>query len=278
MTTQRHNINGLKLNHSDKCRVVVSSYRRFVVSSFRRIVVSSYRRFVGSKGFSLVELLVVVGIIVILSASSIAGFGYLGNILKTREVTGLLGDMIQQEELKILRGEFNKSTMYFLADYIVVDEEPADATLKLSFAQDNSCAEKYKIAFDLNESTLTANLIKKDEEGVVVETKSVAKNGSQCIEFKNSEGVEWDYQLIDSEKFSNTVRFAHFNIQRGNLNDPVSITDGAGSKIEITAPYGKKLVYDSDGILMDDPSDPGYHVKLKIEDKNGKSSDTLTLQ
>jgi prepilin-type N-terminal cleavage/methylation domain-containing protein len=230
------------------------------------------------KGFSLVELLVVLGIIAILSVSSIAGFGYLGDTLKTREVTGLIGDMIQQEELKELRGDFNKATIYFLADYVVIDEDPENKALQLSFAQDVSCAEKHKIVFDLNESALTANLIKKDDKGVVIETKSIAKNGSECIEFKNSEGLEWDYQLIESGQFSNTVRFAHFNIQRDNLNNPVSITGGAGSKIEITAPYGKKLVYDSDGKLINDPSDPNYHIKLKIEDKNGNSSDTLTLQ
>jgi prepilin-type N-terminal cleavage/methylation domain-containing protein len=233
-------------------------------------VASLFRYFVRGKGFSLVELLVVVGIIAILSVTSIAGFGYLKDTLKTRAVTGLLGDMIKQEELKILRGDFNKSTIYFLADYVVIDEEPADKTLKLSFRQTDSC-----ILFDMNDSTPAANLIKKNEEGVNMETKSVAKGSSECVSFKDSEDLEWNYQLNESEQFSNTVRFIHFNIQRDDLNNPVSITEGAGSKIEVMAPYGKKLIYKNDGTLINNPTDK---VNITVKDKNENSSDTITLQ
>lgn len=222
-----------------------------------------------SNGFSLVELLVVVTIVAILSVSSIVGFSYLGDILRAREVTGLISDVIKQEELKILRGDFGNSTIYFKADYLIVDENPEDADLQIELK--NVCGadnKGYEIQFDQD-----GNLTKRDEEGQIVQIKNVTATASECIEFFNSPETEWNYQLNSNGEFSNTIRFIHFNLQRDNLVNLISIIQNAGAKLEILAPYGKKKIYLLNGTLP--TTSP---LELKVEDKNGNSSDTLTLQ
>ena len=225
------------------------------------------------KGFSLVELLVVITIIAVLSASSFAGFGYLGDILKVNEVSNVLKDSIKYEGLKILRGDFVRSDINFLSDFLVINQHPKETDLTLSFKRYEKCEGKYQILFTLSDDVQAASLIKKNKNGKVLNIKSVRNGGSECISFKNSKDTIWDYQLISSKKSSNIIRFTHFNIQRSNLNDLMSIAEGNGSRVEIRAPYSKKYFYDSDGNLRSDPNNP---IKLKI--KNQNSDNTFILQ
>ena len=228
-----------------------------------------------TKGFSLVELLVVVSIIAVLSISSIVGFGYLGDTLRAREVTGLLSDLIKQEELKVLRGDFETVTINFLTEYVVIEEQERGASMELVLGSD--CGDgSYEISW-----TNGGNLIQKDGEGAVMKIKSVIA-GSECVEFKNSEEIEWNYQLTNGDDFSNIVRFTHFNLQRDKPDNPISITSavdlvlginptsGGDSRIEITAPYGKKRIYYSDESVES--------VDITAEDENGNSQDILTIQ
>ena len=250
MTTQRHNINGLKLKYSNKCCFVASSCRCFV----------------NKKGFTMVELIVVAAIIAIMSAASIVGFGYLGDVLKTKEVTGMLGDLIKQEELKILRGDFEKTTIHFLKNYIVIEEaeEGCDPKLLEFGLKCDSDPENYKINYQ------DAVMTQKDGEGRIKEIKNVSA-GSECVVFKDSTDAEWDYQLNASGQFSKIVRFIHFNVKRDDLNNPIYISEGSDSKIELTAPYGKKIFYDKTGTLQ-------TKIILTVTDTNGRSTEKLNLQ
>jgi len=229
------------------------------------------------KGFSLVEMLIVVAIIAILAVSATAGLGLLGDILKVRQVTGIMGDIIKQEDLKVLRGDFEKATIYFLPYYIVIEETPKELNLTLGIKKDPSCPEGYKIDYGND-----ANLIQKDGEGETLDAKVVKTGDSDCVEFKTSEETEWNFQMIEGAKFSQNIRFVHFNVQRDNLTNPIYVSLGVDSKIEITAPYGKKKVYKIDDEdqykLLDDPSAPNYHVSITVTNQNENSSDTLILQ
>jgi len=227
--------------------------------------------FKSHKGFSLVELIVVIAIISILSYSSVVGFGYLGDILKVNEVSSLLKDVIKQEELKVLRGDFVGSTINFYKDYLVIEQELKDSSLKLTFEEStSSCFGQYQLK--LSEA---GNLKQWDKAGKVLNIKSVKKSETECVDFKSSDKIALNYQLIDSGKFSNIIEFVHFNLNRYDLKNPFSITEGSGSKIEINAPYGKKYIYGPKGTLHIDPNNP---VQLVIEDKNKNSSNTFILE
>ncbi len=218
-----------------------------------------------SNGFSLVELLVVIAIIAVLSVSSLVGFGHLGDTLRVREVTGFLGDSIKQEELKILRGDFEKATIHFLENYVVIEEQGEDANTKL-LTLGTECSGDYNIKFS-DDGSLT----QRDGEDRTMEIKNVVKDASECIAFKEAKDIEWNYQLSASDKHSSILRFVHFNLQRDSLNNPAFINSNVGYTIEIMAPYGKKLVYDDTGKLLDGS------VKIEVTNNSG-STDELILQ
>lgn len=223
------------------------------------------------RGFSLVELLVVVSIVAILSVSSVAGFSYLGDILKAKEVTGLMADKVKQEELKILRGDFEKAAIHFYRDYLVIEQMPEDASfiLELHEAGPGDCPEgvQHKLVYGNQ-----GNLTQRDEKESILYIKNVSAGQFDCIPFKDSENIEWGYQLSDGDQFSNHIRFVHFNLQRESAShNRIYVDAGAGAFIEINAPYAKKTIYNSSG-------DSAGWIDISVRDENGNSEDTLTLR
>ena len=214
------------------------------------------------KGFTLVELIVVVAIVAVMSVSTVVGFGYFGDVMRSREVAGIISDTLKQEELKVLRGDFESVTIYLLADYMIIEEVLEDSSFSLNF-NGTACASGYQIEFEED-----GNLIQKDEDGAILKIESVTP--TKCIEsFKDSEDIEWSYQLTSGNEFSDIVRFVHFNIQRDNSDNPISITSGVGSKILISAPYAKKTFYSNNS--------PVGWLELVV-DENLNSENTITLR
>jgi len=196
-------------------------------------------------GFTLVELLVVVSIVAILSVSSVIGFGHLGNTLKAKEAAGYISDVVKQEELKILRGDFDKAVIHFLQDYLVIEEWPTGASATLSLGSACAGSTDYQITYS------DGNLTQKDGEGEVVLVKPVTAS-SECISnFKTSEDLEWNYQLASGGQFSAILRFVHFNLQRDGEQNGLWITENPGWKVEIFAPYGRKRFFKLDGSSAD---------------------------
>jgi prepilin-type N-terminal cleavage/methylation domain-containing protein len=216
------------------------------------------------RGFSLVELLVVVSIVAILSVSSVIGFGHLGNTLKAKEAAGFISDVVKQEELKILRGDFDKAVIHFLPSYLVIEEWPTEAVETLSLG--SACAlssTDYQITYS------AGNLTQKDGEGEVIQVRPVTAS-SECIYFKASEDLEWNYQLVSGEQSSATFRFAHFNLQRDSDPGNLSILGNVGARVEIRAPYGRKGYFKNDGKSAD-----SLIIDVGNVDENVRESITL---
>ena len=215
-------------------------------------------------GFSLVELLVVVTIVAVLSISSLVGFGYLGDTLKAREVTGFLADLIKQEELKVLRGDFDKAVVHFLPDFVVIDEQPDEYEFELELGGSCGIDGYYLIV------SSSGNLTLKDENEEIMELETVAA-GTYCIEPIDSPELEWVYYLSSRDSSSNTIRFIHFNLRRESISNPVSIVVGTDSRVEISSPYGKKRFYDAAGGLV-------KTLDLTVRDEDLNAEETLTFR
>jgi prepilin-type N-terminal cleavage/methylation domain-containing protein len=233
------------------------------------------------KAFTLVEILVVVAIISIFSVSAVVGFGYLGDILRAREITGYIADVIKQEELKVLRGDFVESNVHFYPHFLIVTEKPEDAQLALALVYDGDCAsEEGKISFGSD-----ANLIKKNGDGEVLDIISVSNGDYQCVEFVPSDETEWSFQLSDAGKVSNIIRFIHFNLDRENWSaNPLSLfedsnkypnsLDSLRSRVEIKAPYSQKKTYNS----LNVPLNGSNTLSIMVHDQQENSVDELILR
>ena len=191
-------------------------------------------------GFSLVELLVVVSIVAILSVSSVIGFGYLGNTLKAREAAGFISDIVKQEELKVLRGDFDKAVVHILTNYLVIEEWPTGAVDTLSL--DSLCSgdsPDYRIVY-----SESGNLTQKNGDGEVILIKPVTVATSpECVNFKSQKDLEWNYQLTSGGQASAILRFVHFNLQRDSEAGGLWVTENPNSRIEIFAPYARKRFF-----------------------------------
>ena len=206
-------------------------------------------------GFSLLEIIVTVSIIAVLSVSAVVGFRYMGDTLRTKEAKGIITDTIKKVELEMIRESYQKSTINFLEDYLVVVSEPEENNLELTLGA--SCSNGHNIEFGSD-----GNLIKKDGEGETLSAKTVVSGTDECVEFTESSETEWQYQIISNGDQSNIIRFIHFNINRTNPSG-ITISSGVGATMAIEAPYAKKT-------LSTDP------ISLEISGEN--SSETLTIQ
>jgi len=184
------------------------------------------------KGFSLIELIIVVGIIAIMSVGAVVGFRYMGDTLRTREASGVITDTIKKAELEILKEDYKKSTISFSSNYLVIVSEPEDKSLNLSVTD---CSGGHKLDYGSD-----GNLIKSDGEGALLEAKTITSGTNDCItDFTDSDEIEWQYQIRSSGEVSNIVRFVHFNINRTDPSE-IAITSGTGETVIVEAPYAKK--------------------------------------
>lgn len=180
------------------------------------------------------ELIVVVSIIAIMAVSVSVGFRYMGDAMRTKQVAGIITDVVKRTEMEVLRGDYKKSTINFLTNYLVIESEPENKSLVLSLGDSTGCADGNNLNLG------TGVLTKKDGDGKVLGIKSVA-GGTECVPFTTSPETEWQYQLSSGDQVSPLVRFIHFNIERDKPENAIQLSDvDSSDKLVIEAPYAKK--------------------------------------
>ncbi len=187
-----------------------------------------------TSGFSLVELMVVISIIAIMSVVGVVGFRGSGDTLVTRQVKGIIEDTVKIAELEIQGDEYEKSTIHFLSNYLVIVSEPEDISLNLSLGSVDGDCHNVEIESD-------GSLIKKDSEDNPIEAINVEENDTVCIDFMNSMETEVRYQIASGGEQSEVVRFIHFDVKREKPTG-VILSGDTSKTLEISAPYSKKKV------------------------------------
>lgn len=263
-----------------KSKAETISDLRFQISDVAYVNRRSEIRDLKCRGFSLVELLVVISIVAVLSVSTVVGFSTLGDALRLREVTGILSDQVRQSELKVLRGDFEKVIIHFLPNYVVMEEHEKfnedDLMTIVLDPDDPICVDgdgdDTGPQIVLSDS---GNLTQKDENEEPLELEA-AGAGAQCIDFMESSEIEWNFKLTSGNESSNTLRLIHFNVKRDDSPSILNISEGSFSRVEISAPYGKKRLY-----LYDDVTDSYTLVNtldITVQNEDGDSQNTITIR
>ncbi|MBN2086950.1 four helix bundle protein [Candidatus Peregrinibacteria bacterium] len=188
------------------------------------------------KGFSLVELMIVISIIAIMTVAGVVGFRGSGDTLVVKQVKGIIEDTVKTLELEIIGDEYEKSTMHFLPNFLVVVSEKGDESLDLSLGADCTNGQLINIEND-------GSLIKRDKEGNPLESKNVSSGTTECIAFNNSSEIEEHYQLSSAGAISPIIRFIHFDVRREKPAGVV-LSGDTDETMEISAPYAKKITSD----------------------------------
>ena len=211
------------------------------------------------KGFSLIELTVVVGIMSVLGTATIAGFNYFGDSIRAGEVVGIIRDTIRQAELSILKGDYRQVNIHFMNHYLILEQVVEGASLDLNL--EVACSQDGRAGHNLTGDAGALNTL--DEAGRLIEVTALPL----CANFEKSLESEWQYQLISGQARSNIIRFVHFNLGTSFALSPLV---PASYRLEIEAPYAKKRFYANDVLTAGTAT-------IDLLDPNGSSSAKITL-
>lgn len=197
------------------------------------------------KGFSLLEIIIVIAIIAIMSTTAVVSFGSFDQTLKVKETGEVIQDTVKRLELEVSRGQYFKNRLVFEKDFLAVESQEENAILPLNYLGlgEGSCNAD-EIALEIGEGEAPVYLRKIEENGNDLEIKVEKFNKTTCIkDFMMAKEREWGYQLFTENQKSNIIRLIHFNLNRSNLMDPIRIESGTEYTLELKSPYGKKQIY-----------------------------------
>ncbi len=225
------------------------------------------------QGFSLLEIMVTVAIISIMAGSVVVGFNSFGQTVRVRETAGVISDTVRNLELEMIRREYDKQTLRFEEDFMLLESEVENQNLTLSWkGVGGSCpAGQGWMEIDNTGSPDTIFLAKRDQYDNNLEIIPIGAGvlSIYCENFSDSEENELRFQAFKGSDKSQVIRFKHFNIRRSDLSDPAEITAGTNYSLEISAPYGTKQFFNNGA-----PEMGTVELTLSTED----SSETITLQ
>jgi len=211
-----------------------------------------------NKGFTLVEMMVVIAIISIMATGVVVGLGPVTDYVRLQQTVGVVEDLIHAEDLKIQRGDTLQAEVHFLTDYLVIEESTTDTGLSLT---PGPCPGGYGATMGSD-----GNLITRTGEGVFMEMIPVTSGDTKCVkDFGSSGDTEWNYQLTQDGQVSPLVRFVHFNPDYENPANAVQInTSGSNADtLVLKAPYLQKMIYSGGNLIQGEA-----HISLKNQNGN----------
>ncbi len=206
------------------------------------------------KGFTLVEIMVVVVILALLSTAAVVGFGGAKESIQIEETAKVIQDRLKQLELEAINGEYESHLIHFQPELLVVDSRPSSNSLTLSylgFGLEGCEENETTLSFETDQQV---NLILQDQKGQNLELLPFKTDTTYCAPMMDDQSLSWQYQLQSNGAFSNRIRFLHFNLDRDGSHAPVQISSGTDLQLKIEAPYGKKTFYKLGEIYQGDAS------------------------
>jgi|GEM_PF-2680259 len=228
-----------------------------------------------TKGFSLIEIMVVVAIMAIMASGVVIGFGSFEKTVRVRETAGVITDTVKNLELEMIRRDYTKQTVHFEENYLVSEAEVENQVLALKWVgPGGSCGADEQLEADNMGSSTPVYLAQRDQYGnnLKITVIPASTKLTVCVPFLTSEQTEWNYQLFRGSEVSQAVRFIHFNIRRGeDSSQLVTINAGNNYTLQITAPYATKEFYDGSALETGE-------VKLTVGNVDGQTEDIILQQ
>lgn len=196
-----------------------------------------------NKGFTLLEIMIVVAILAIMASGVTVGLNGFGKTVHVRETAGVIQDIIRELELETVKKDYLKSTIHFKTDYLVVESELEGATLPIEL-NNSDC-----IQAD-DEAPEIVFLNSRNREGNAIQAHFFLSNDPYCPgNFASSGQLHREYQLIDQNgNVSDVIRWIDFNLNQDPGSEAVAIRDN-DYIVEVSASYGSKRIYnDSDKV------------------------------
>lgn len=222
-------------------------------------------------GFTLMELIVVVAILAIMGIVAFIGVGGLGDSLAVEQAGRTVEDLVAELETEILVDRYENTKLYFEPDYLVAVSTPKGSEWNLlqwdKIRDTTICSGKERFIFN----TQAGDLIIKNEDDEVLEIKAMPQASHECIEFNESEHLEWRIQLRNENGYSPVIRFIHFNLDPEKQGQVTLAPTEDSLLLELEGPYAHRTLYQSGDVL----SEP---VDIEIQSTENDALHTISIQ
>ena len=215
--------------------------------------------------------MVTVAIISIMTGSVVVGFGSFGQTIRLQETKGIITDTINNLALEMNQRMYQQQVIHVKENYLIVEAKPVNESLILKWNGQGACGpDEEELEADNTGSPDLVHLAYRDRLGNNRRLEGIKPSAKKtfCVNFTDAKDTQWRYQMFGSGRLSQSIRFIHFNIRRGDP-DLVRITGGNEYTVELSAPYAAKKLY-SNG------APETGHAEISVE--NEGSTDTIVLQ
>jgi len=220
------------------------------------------------KGFSLVELMLVVVIIAVMAGAVSIGFStFLGGV-GVKNAAGHIQDVLHQLDLETAVSEYEKSTVSFEESFLLVDSKLAGTGITLSWQVPGATCAIDELSMKSSQDAL---LYTRDVAFKNLTSPLQVQAGTEvCVNPLKLMEREIVYQLESPSDASNKIRIFPLNYNEGET-DEVRL-EANDYSLEILAPYSQKKRYKGSVLLPE-----GQASELTVISEKTGESETFVL-
>lgn len=218
------------------------------------------------KGFTLIELMVVIAIAAVMMGAVSVGFASFFHTISVQNAPGQIGDILDQLSRETITRDYKKSSVFFESEYLLADSVGAEAALLLKRSVGGCPGQRFQL-----KGGKDAWLFITDPSGDPVdEPRFLAAGTPLCFDPLGYREREVICELKSDDGFSNKIRVFPLNLNL-NPSDDIQIETN-NYRLDILQPYGKKERYENDTLMNEADS-----AELTVKSKEGDAEAAYEL-
>ncbi|MFH1410398.1 MAG: prepilin-type N-terminal cleavage/methylation domain-containing protein [Patescibacteria group bacterium] len=224
-----------------------------------------------TKGFTLIEMMVVVAIIAVMTSAVTIGFHSFFSTINVQNVPGYISDILHELSQEAILREYKKSSVYFENSYLLADSRNADADFTLDWEKVSVTIGDCEAGNLRLKSSDDDQLLKRDANGELLDKPvQLLKDEEICIDPLEYKEREFVYSLESAHGFSNEIRIFPLNLNLRGSDD--IYLENNDYRLDILQPYGQKKRY-LNGIPLDDNT----AATITVKSTDGEAETTFDL-